>query len=178
MKAALNVFARRGIIGTKMNMIAAEAGISHGLLYHYFKSKDELFITLVEGAMIEADDEMKKSNLIPGSPIERIRKLTEIILDEEGAPYFMLIHQARTADGVPDKAKALVQQYSMKSFVERLLPLFLEAQDKGEIVSGDPAMLISSYLSVLSGLMILNAQDDAGFRIPETEFLLRMLTGR
>jgi len=41
-QAAVNVFSRRGIIGTKMSMIAAEAGVSHGLVYHYFKTKDEL----------------------------------------------------------------------------------------------------------------------------------------
>ncbi|PUB10475.1 TetR family transcriptional regulator [Paenisporosarcina sp. OV554] len=38
--AALKVFAHRGIIGTKMSMIAAEAGISQGLSYRYFKSKE------------------------------------------------------------------------------------------------------------------------------------------
>ncbi|WP_028548925.1 TetR/AcrR family transcriptional regulator [Paenibacillus sp. UNC451MF] len=176
--AALNVFARRGIIGTKMSMIAAEAGISHGLLYHYFKSKEELFNTLVQGAMIESQAAMRSLYDLPGSAIDKIRALTEEILDDRGAPYFMLIHQARTSDGVPEKARQLVEQYSMKTFVDHLLPLFTEGQQAGEIAPGNLEHLIASYLSVLSGLMVLNTQEDSAYRKPEIDVLLRMVTGR
>ncbi|WP_282939947.1 TetR/AcrR family transcriptional regulator [Paenibacillus sp. RC67] len=176
--AALKVFARRGIIGTKMSMIAAEAGISHGLLYHYFKSKEELFNTLVQGAMIESQAAMRSLYDLPGSAIDKIRALTEEILDDSGAPYFMLIHQARTSDGVPDKARQLVEQYSMKTFVDQLLPLFIEGQQAGDIAAGNLENLISSYLSVLSGLMVLNAQEGSSYTKPEIDVLLRIVTGR
>ncbi|MDZ7543600.1 TetR family transcriptional regulator, partial [Clostridium perfringens] len=111
--AALKVFARRGIIGTKMSMIAAEAEISHGLLYHYFASKEELFTTLVERAMIASDEAMQSDYELPGSPIDKIRALTQDILDEGGTDYFLLIHQARTSDGVPEKVVELMKHYSM-----------------------------------------------------------------
>ncbi|MFD0697532.1 TetR/AcrR family transcriptional regulator [Paenibacillus sp. GCM10027628] len=176
MGAALQVFAKRGILGTKMSMIAAEAGISHGLLYHYFKSKEELFTTLVEGAMIGSQEAMSSIYDLPGSPIAKLRALTEDILDESGTPYFLLIHQARTSDGVPDKVKQLIEDYSMKKFVDALLPLFVEGQRSGEIITGNPEELISSYLSVLSGLMVLNAQGIGGYRIPKVDFLLRLIT--
>ncbi|UUZ83887.1 TetR/AcrR family transcriptional regulator [Paenibacillus sp. P26] len=132
MAAALKVFARRGIIGTKMSMIADAAGISHGLLYHYFKSKEELFTTLVQGAMVESISAMKDIYRLPGSPIEKIRALTADILDEKGAPYFMLIHQARTSDGVPEKVKRLIEEYPMQTFVDHLLPVFEEGQKAGK----------------------------------------------
>ncbi|TDF95091.1 TetR/AcrR family transcriptional regulator [Paenibacillus piri] len=177
-RAALSVFARRGIAGTKMSMIAAEAGISHGLFYHYFKSKDELFTTLVQQAMTEALHELDNIYAMPGSPLQKIRVLTEAILDEGGKPYFLLIYQARTSDGVPEQVKQLMEQYSMNAFVDRLLPLFAEGQRAGELAAGDPADLIASYLSVLSGLMVLNAWDDANYKIPQTDMLLRLLTAR
>ncbi|MFB0842229.1 TetR/AcrR family transcriptional regulator [Paenibacillus oleatilyticus] len=177
MEAALKVFSRRGIAGTKMSMIAAEAGISHGLLYHYFKSKDELFTTLVQMAMLGAQDAMKSIYDLQGSPLDKIKYLTKEILDEGGRPYFMLIHQARTSEGVPEKVKELIAQYSMKSFVDELLPVFKEGQQTGEIAAGDPAELISAYLSVLSSLMMLNAQDEENYRIPSSDILMRMVTG-
>ncbi|XOK63528.1 TetR/AcrR family transcriptional regulator [Paenibacillus elgii] len=177
MEAALKVFSRRGIAGTKMSMIASEAGISHGLLYHYFKSKDELFTTLVQMAMLGAQDAMKSIYDLQGSPLDKIKYLTKEILDEGGRPYFMLIHQARTSEGVPEKVKELIAQYSMKSFVDELLPVFKEGQQTGEIAAGDPAELISAYLSVLSSLMMLNAQDEEIYRIPSSDILMRMVTG-
>ncbi|KZE80785.1 TetR family transcriptional regulator [Paenibacillus elgii] len=177
MDAALKVFSRRGIAGTKMSMIAAEAGISHGLLYHYFKSKDELFTTLVQMAMLGAQDAMKSIYDLQGSPLDKIKYLTKEILDESGRPYFMLIHQARTSEGVPEKVKELIAQYSLKSFVDELLPVFKEGQQTGEIAAGDPAELIAAYLSVLSSLMMLNAQDEESYRLPSSDILMRLVTG-
>jgi TetR/AcrR family transcriptional regulator, fatty acid metabolism regulator protein len=40
--AAVRVFARKGFHATRVGDIAEEAGVAHGLLYHYFKSKDQV----------------------------------------------------------------------------------------------------------------------------------------
>ncbi|MFB5673807.1 hypothetical protein ACE3NQ_20230 [Paenibacillus terreus] len=93
--------------------------------------------------------------------------MTEAILDEDGEPYFMLIHQARTADGVPEKVKELLEKYSMEIFVEQMRPLFIEGQRAGEIAADDPDELIACYLSVLNGLMILNVQELGGYQVPQ-----------
>jgi TetR/AcrR family fatty acid metabolism transcriptional regulator len=39
--AAVRVFARKGFHASRVGDIAEEAGVAHGLLYHYFKSKDQ-----------------------------------------------------------------------------------------------------------------------------------------
>ena len=44
--AAVRVFARRGFHTSRVGDIAEEAGVAHGLLYHYFSSKDEVLQTL------------------------------------------------------------------------------------------------------------------------------------
>jgi len=49
--AALKVFARCGFAAARMTDIAAEAGISTGLAYHYFASKEDLFHELVALAL-------------------------------------------------------------------------------------------------------------------------------
>jgi AcrR family transcriptional regulator len=40
--AAVRVFARRGYHGARVGDIAEEAGVAHGLLYHYFSSKEQV----------------------------------------------------------------------------------------------------------------------------------------
>jgi TetR/AcrR family transcriptional regulator, fatty acid metabolism regulator protein len=44
--AAVRVFARSGYHGSRVGDIAADAGVAHGLLYHYFASKDEVLETV------------------------------------------------------------------------------------------------------------------------------------
>jgi AcrR family transcriptional regulator len=40
------VFARKGFHASRVGDIAEEAGVAHGLLYHYFSSKDEVLETI------------------------------------------------------------------------------------------------------------------------------------
>ena len=40
--AAVRVFARKGYHASRVGDIAEEAGVAHGLLYHYFDSKEDV----------------------------------------------------------------------------------------------------------------------------------------
>ena len=44
--AAVHVFARQGFGGCRVSDVADEAGVAYGLVYHYFRSKDEILDTL------------------------------------------------------------------------------------------------------------------------------------
>ena len=46
LSAAVRVFARSGYHGARVGDIAEEAGVAHGLLYHYFHSKEEVLATV------------------------------------------------------------------------------------------------------------------------------------
>jgi AcrR family transcriptional regulator len=64
--AAVRVFARKGFHASRVGDIAEEAGVAHGLLYHYFSSKDEVLeavfhdnwsVLLARIASVEETDE-------------------------------------------------------------------------------------------------------------------------
>ena len=64
--AAVRVFARKGFHASRVGDIAEEAGVAHGLLYHYFKSKDDVLeavfhanwsVLLARIASVEETDE-------------------------------------------------------------------------------------------------------------------------
>jgi AcrR family transcriptional regulator len=46
LEAARRVFSEKGFHATRMSDIAHAAGVSQGTLYHYFRSKDDLFLAL------------------------------------------------------------------------------------------------------------------------------------
>ncbi len=58
MIAALELFAHKGFYNTSVSQIAKEAGISKGLMYNYFKSKEELLQALVFNAIEEGEKMM------------------------------------------------------------------------------------------------------------------------
>jgi AcrR family transcriptional regulator len=47
-EAALRVFTRQGYHGTSVREIANEAGVSLGNIYNYYKTKEEIFVSLVK----------------------------------------------------------------------------------------------------------------------------------
>ena len=50
-RAALAVFAEYGYDGTTMNQITQVSGLSKGLVYHYFPSKEKVFFHLIDTAL-------------------------------------------------------------------------------------------------------------------------------
>ena len=48
LKTALKLFSQKGYYATSIDDITREAGISKGLIYNYFKSKEEIFFELAE----------------------------------------------------------------------------------------------------------------------------------
>ena len=48
LEAATHVFASKGYHGTRISDIAREAGIAYGLVYHYFKNKEEILNSIFD----------------------------------------------------------------------------------------------------------------------------------
>jgi len=55
--AALDLFAEKGFAATRLEDVAARAGVSKGTLYLYFDSKEELFKAVVRGGIVHAIEE-------------------------------------------------------------------------------------------------------------------------
>lgn len=175
-KAALKVFANKGIAGTKMSMIAAEAGISQGLSYRYFSSKEEILTILVQEAMEEAESAIKNVGKLLGTPAEQLRALTINMLDPDHKLVFLLLQQARTSDNVPEKTRQLFEQYSPKSIIDQLIPIFVQGQQAGEFCAGDPYKLLFLYFTVITGLMLQDAQVEENYWLQEVDHLMKMIT--
>ncbi len=73
MEAAFSLIAKQGYESTSIAQIATEAGVSKGLMYNYFKSKEDLLEKLVTGAMDEGDSVIAK--LIAEDPAVTLRNM-------------------------------------------------------------------------------------------------------
>jgi TetR/AcrR family transcriptional regulator, fatty acid metabolism regulator protein len=76
--AAVRVFARGGYHGSRVGDIATEAGVAHGLLYHYFASKDEVLETVFRenfGELLERFRAVEASEEPAPEKLEGIAKI-------------------------------------------------------------------------------------------------------
>jgi TetR/AcrR family fatty acid metabolism transcriptional regulator len=79
--AAVRVFARRGFNGCRVSDIADEAGVAYGLVYHYFRSKDEVLDTLFLERWNVLLDVIRELDARDDAPREKLYAITSFIVD-------------------------------------------------------------------------------------------------
>ncbi|QQK76961.1 TetR/AcrR family transcriptional regulator [Salicibibacter cibarius] len=177
MRAALKVFADNGVKLTKISMIAKEAKVSHGLVYHYFDSKDEILYESIEWGTEEnrATQVFNDLNESGKSPLEKIKAFTQFAFSESDRwvtqSVFRIMQHLNETNGLPDHINELVNNAG-QFYIEALSPIFREGQKFGEIIQGDTEELLGIYLTVLSGIMA----DDPSFWKENTEWKVEILS--
>lgn len=78
--AAVRVFARNGYHTSRVGDIAEEAGIAHGLLYHYFASKEEVLATVFRENWAELLEAFHRVEMSGEAPEEQLRGIAKILL--------------------------------------------------------------------------------------------------
>lgn len=74
-EAAIRLFAHHGFDRTSTATIAKEAGVSQGIIFHYFETKEKLFWTVVLEGAEETDNQKKVFEEIAkqADPVEKLR---------------------------------------------------------------------------------------------------------
>ena len=79
--AAVRVFARRGFNGCRVSDIADEANVAYGLVYHYFRSKDEVLDTLFLERWNVMLDVIRELDAREIAAREKLHAITSFIVD-------------------------------------------------------------------------------------------------
>ncbi len=79
--AAVKVFAREGFYGCRVADIADEAGVAYGLVYHYFRSKDEILDTLFLERWELMLEEIARVDAEPAPAREKLAAVAGFIID-------------------------------------------------------------------------------------------------
>ena len=79
--AAVRVFAQQGFNRCRVSDIADEAGVAYGLVYHYFRSKDEVLDTLFLERWNVMLDVIRELDARDIAPREKLHAITAFIVD-------------------------------------------------------------------------------------------------
>ena len=152
--AALSLFARRGL-SVKVGEIAETAGVSQGLLYSHYPSKDALIAELLRQATTISGKAIRD---LAGSELpaaEKIRAISTMMCQmftdaPIGIDYFMFMVQVGMSGfQVPD-----VSYYSTEhpNPAGSLAQIIVQGQSEGAVVPGDPMQLSIVYWAAIQGL--------------------------
>jgi AcrR family transcriptional regulator len=156
--AARVVFARRGIAGTGLGHVAAEAGISRTGIYHYYADKEALVRDLAKELLVEEERLFEQALRAPGDVKERVAHLADGVLDrfaewaQAGRPMLEIWAQETR------RLRPLLRRLR-----ETLAALIAEGQQRGEIDKDlRPAETAALLIALIDGLMLQVLVDPAG----------------
>lgn len=117
--AALMIFAKKGYDNASISMIAKEAGVSKGLMYNYFSSKEDLLKGVIMGAM-DKSAPVFQLFMIETEPKKKIKHLIDGVISflREHKGYYRLI----TALALQEDAISFVKEISEKK-IKELMPV-------------------------------------------------------
>lgn len=153
--SAVTLFARQGLSVT-VSQIAKHAGISQGLLYQHYTSKEALIYSLVEKATSLSAEYVKAIADKPLAPKERIKQISKMMLDmllacdSEGTKLFLFMIQFGMNMPKANTAMADMDKASMP--VKYLVQIIMQGQAEGSIKQGDAISLALVYWAAVQGL--------------------------
>jgi TetR/AcrR family transcriptional regulator, transcriptional repressor of bet genes len=178
-QAAIRCLSEGGMSAFKMERIAAEAGVSLGLLPHYFTSKNALLTEVYRKALYE--DVIRKIGELddkdaPGSPAQRLCRIVDAIIDPEYLkPANLTVWLALWGEIVvnPDLKRAHRTLY--RSYLKSLAELIgTVADERRRTVNA--VEIARNFQALIDGLFLeraldRQAVDHADFRRASYEFL-------
>jgi TetR/AcrR family transcriptional regulator len=175
---ALRQFSGKGLCATRIQDIAEGAGMSQGLLYHYYPSKEAIYLDMINDALEKTNQTVSFVRDMDASAWEKILfSLQELFKTIEQSDRFRqtsrLIAQATNSAELPEDVQDWIIR-ARKIPSQIMAEIFQQGQKEGSVVDGDPDDLAILYWSSINGLSIYYATLKEISAVPDYKLLAAM----
>ncbi len=152
--AAVSVFAKTGFHATKVSDIARVAGVADGTIYLYFRSKEELLVSLFEDRVERLLRYMERELAKQETARQKFRRIVELqlgILQDER-------ELAEVVTIILRESTKLIKEFAAPKFMEYLdaiAKVVAEGQARGEFRSDvSPHLVARATFGALDGIAL------------------------
>lgn len=169
---ALELFVSKGYAGTKTKDISKALGISEGLMFHYFSSKEKIYLELVKMGV----EGMDLFQTVGDEPYQAVYDVVNDFLEKVKenrivAKVFILVDRAQNKESTPE----VVYKIACKvETVEKSVAVIKKGQEMGVFRDGDPLTLSYTFWNAVQGIMEELGKNDH-MKVPETEWIMSIL---
>ncbi|NDY55765.1 TetR/AcrR family transcriptional regulator [Desulfovibrio sulfodismutans] len=158
LSSSLRLFVSRGFAATRITDIAAETGISSGLLYHYFQSKDDMLVALLQESLPKMDAAARDLEAMELPVADKIRLALRLLIrgiqeNAETGKFHLLVALVSASEALPDAARQILARHAHGPYqiMERI---FAKGQAEGSVRSGNPRDMAMLFWALVKGLSI------------------------
>lgn len=144
LNAARDAFEQRGYDDCRMNDIADAAGVSHGTVYTYFDSKEEVLGHVIDELLVELQDDLRTSVKDPVARIEETnRRYLQAYVDN--SRLLAVVEQAAVTD--PELGQRL--DAFRRRYHARVTNAVRRLQEQGRVAADLPADVAATALCAM-----------------------------
>ncbi len=178
LRAATRVFAKKGFAETKISDVAKEAGLSHGLVYHYFANKDAVFQAILADKLEHSRAMMQEDDSLPGTALDRMRAsignwLARVQQDPDMGP---VITAGLASNALTEETREMMRTF-MREGYRNAAKRIAQGQARGEIgthaTAGELATLLLCFMRGLS--FMTNFDWGVEVEVPTVDTLVRAM---
>lgn len=151
---ATALFAKKGLSVT-VDEIAKAIGISKGLLYNHYKSKEELIIELAKSANMISSSNIKAFAMTKDTALNKIKQITMMMcgmLDSHhfGINSFIFMTQVGMSGFILPPEAGYSSEFPNP--IESFAKIIKQGQNEKTVVDGDATQLSIAYWAAIQGL--------------------------
>jgi AcrR family transcriptional regulator len=154
--AATEVFIQKGFDEARMDDIVDEAGLSKGALYWYFKSKDEIIISILDRIFQREFRQIDALKYAEGSASESILQFIEIGLHDLGSIFRLMpiIYEFLALAFRNKIVQAVIKRY-LNRYLNILTTLIQRGIDSGEFRPVEAKEVAIAASAIFEGTLLL-----------------------
>lgn len=158
--AAMRVFAKGGVVKTKMADIAAAAGIGKGTIYEYFRSKEDIFAAAYHQMFEGVEEKIEAVMADDIEPEEKLRQLmvvtVEGVLGDGGE--FAGIMMAFWSEGIRNRNDRILDVIDLKQLYAEfrgiISSILTEGIQQGRFRKVDISLTASVLIGAMDGILL------------------------
>ena len=156
---ALQMFSQNGYAGTNIRELTASLGLVKSSMYRHFKSKEEIWDTLLDEMIAYYAEHFGSAGRLPPVPdspeglVAMTMRMVDFTVHDER---IVMTRKLLTIEQFRDeRARELATKHFLTGLVELFTPVLAGMMEKGILKRDDPAMLAFAYTAPISALIRL-----------------------
>ena len=153
-EAALSCFLASGYSGASVDSIVKSSGVSKGGIYWHFKSKEEIFLYLVEKWLNERQRDFESRLKPDDTAASKLNKFVDCTIEQAHSPVPSLIHEFVMVvrdEGVLNQIKGLMNNYTEDNI---LTAIIIQGIENGEFKPLDARAAAEVFRTLFEGIMM------------------------
>jgi TetR/AcrR family fatty acid metabolism transcriptional regulator len=173
-EAMLSITAREGFDNATTQQISNQAGVSEGIIYHYFRSKEELYVNMIKEKASEFRGRVIGSLSGIDSPKDKLERLIELhvkFATSEGSFFRILFNKTG--------GKPLMIKHGLKfgiiPYAEIIEGIIRDGMDKGDFKKVDPKVTSYNIIGMMQIALIPILLGEVSYTGPQVRENIRKI---